>query len=118
MKLAESRSLGDYQPPEEIAENNPQFSVPTLRYLLRDRHENGLEDCCVRVGRRIFLHIPSLLAWLDGQRGGAESPSDPLVKLLLPEEALPEFEALTTQREKRAYVRAVFSAGIAARNAR
>lgn len=46
-----------------------KFNDHKLRYLLRNRDQNGLDDCVVERNGRLFVHDPSFLVWFasDGK---------------------------------------------------
>ena len=39
-----------------------------LRYLLRKRHENGLDECVFKVGRRLLIDEAKFIAWVASHR--------------------------------------------------
>jgi len=41
-----------------------------LRWLARNRFENGLADAFVKIGRKLYLNVPKFNIWLASQEGG------------------------------------------------
>lgn len=67
---ANDLSITDLKTIEGLVAENPQaFSVTTLRWQLRHRHENGLAICCVRAGKRILISKTRYETWLASQAG-------------------------------------------------
>lgn len=63
LPLSELRTI------EDLAAENPKIlSVPVLRWQMRHRDTNGLAACCVRVGRRVLIHLPGYERWLGSNR--------------------------------------------------
>jgi len=61
----DSFSLDDLNTVEELAAQYPKLlTVPTLRWQLRHRDENGLAPACVKGGKKLLLHRPTYEAWL------------------------------------------------------
>jgi hypothetical protein len=46
-----------------------KLSAATLRYQLRNRHENGLAAALVRIGRFDYIAEPAYNIWLSSQAG-------------------------------------------------
>lgn len=69
--MHETTQLQDFSTPEGLAKSHPQlFTLPQLRWALRFRHENGLDQHVTRMGRRIYINVPGFTEWF--QRQGRE----------------------------------------------
>lgn len=55
---------------KELSKIFPSFSEPSLRYLLFNAKQNGLDKCIRRIGRKILLNIPEFEGWINSQTGG------------------------------------------------
>ncbi len=55
----------------QVAENSAAFSEASLRWLIFNSKENGLESALVRVGRRVLIDQVRFNAWLESQRSAA-----------------------------------------------
>jgi len=52
----EEVKLDDLVTINELAKQFPNIlTVQTLRWHLRHRHQNGLDKCCVRLGKKLLL---------------------------------------------------------------
>lgn len=38
-----------------------------VRWALRFRYENGLAAHCIRMGRRLYIHVPGFVEWFQAQ---------------------------------------------------
>jgi hypothetical protein len=56
---------------ELVARYPKKFSKPQLQWQLRFRDENGLSECVVKFGRRLYIHRPSFAKWLASRRDAA-----------------------------------------------
>ena len=54
-----------------VAQENPDLSEDTLRWWIDQAHRNGFHKCVVRVGRNVYIHVPSLNRWLQDHVGAA-----------------------------------------------
>ena len=62
--------LGDLASIDQMVAENPEIlSVATLRWQLRHRTENGLDACCVQLGKKILISRTRYAAWVAGQFG-------------------------------------------------
>ena len=43
------------------------FSEGSLRYLLFNAQYNGLDKAIKRIGKKVLIHKPRFLAWLESQ---------------------------------------------------
>ena len=63
-------SLNDLMTIEGLTAVNPDiFTVSTLRWQLRHRHENGLANACVKAGKRLLISKSRYESWLASQTG-------------------------------------------------
>ncbi len=68
-----SLPLEDLHSIAELAAAFPKIlSVPTLRWQLRHRQDNGLAIACVPVGKRLLISKARYEAWLATQAEGAQ----------------------------------------------
>jgi hypothetical protein len=61
------QSLNDFQPPEAIAGQFPQFSESSIRWWLRERRNNGLAPHVRKIGKKVYLHVPGFMAWINSR---------------------------------------------------
>lgn len=65
-------ALDDLFTVEELAAKFPRLlSVPTLRWQLRHREQNGLAPACVPVGRKVLISRARYEQWLATRAGAA-----------------------------------------------
>ena len=70
----ESLALDDLHSVDELAAKYPKIlSVPTLRWQLRHRQENGLASACVPVGKKLLISKTRYESWLATQAEGARN---------------------------------------------
>lgn len=36
-----------------------------VAWLMRNRETNGLKHCVVKLGKRLYIHLPSFQSWLE-----------------------------------------------------
>jgi hypothetical protein len=53
---------------KQLAQENPAFTEASLRWLVFNARQNGLDAAIVRVGRRVLIDIQRLDAWLEARR--------------------------------------------------
>ena len=46
-----------------------KVKVGQIRWLARNRDENGLADAFVKIGRKLYLNLPKFNIWLGSQGG-------------------------------------------------
>lgn len=46
-----------------VEQHKDKFTEHQIRWWLRDREENGLDECVVKIGKRLYVHQPSFLRW-------------------------------------------------------
>lgn len=67
---ATALSLSDLFTVEALARKHAHIlSVPTLRWQLRHRDENGMARCCVAVGKKLLISETRYEQWLGAQAG-------------------------------------------------
>ena len=60
--------LSEFKTKQSLAEEYPDLITPyQLEWLLRHRHENGLDQCVRKLGKRLVIHLPSFVEWLAKQ---------------------------------------------------
>jgi hypothetical protein len=42
----------------------PQFTKNQLKWQLRDRASNGMDNCVKKLGKRLYIHIPKFSEWM------------------------------------------------------
>ena len=52
----------------QIADKYPIFTQPSLRWLIFNARENGLDDALIRIGRRVLIDLDRFERWLDAHR--------------------------------------------------
>lgn len=57
----------------QLCAAEPAFTPGGVRHLIFHAHTNGLAEAggIVRAGRRVLIHRPRLLAWLESGAGAA-----------------------------------------------
>lgn len=60
-------NLDDYQNLESITLKYPQITINQLRWIVANKERFQIEHAIKRIGKRLYLHIPSLLAWIESQ---------------------------------------------------
>lgn len=63
-KLSE---LDDYLHKDLIVKYFPQFTRNQLIWLEINRERFNLSHAIKRIGRKLYFHIPSLIAWIEKQ---------------------------------------------------
>jgi len=54
---------------KQLAEANPGvWTEASLRWLIYNARQNGLEKALLKVGRRVLIDVPEFERWLEGQR--------------------------------------------------
>ncbi len=53
---------------KQIAEANPAFTEASLRWLIYQSDQNGLDEVLVRVGRRVLFDMEKFNEWLEHRR--------------------------------------------------
>lgn len=65
--------LDDLRTVEQLAAERPDLlKVTTLRHQLRNRGENGLSRCCVRMGHKLLISKTRYQEWLGTRAEMAE----------------------------------------------
>lgn len=52
---------------KQVADNNPAFTIPSLRWLLFHRATNGLDACTVKIGKRVLIDPVAFEKWQIAQ---------------------------------------------------
>jgi len=53
---------------KQLAQENPAFTEASLRWLVFNARQNGLDAAIVRVGRRVLIDVQKLDVWLEARR--------------------------------------------------
>ena len=61
--------LNEFKTIDCFLEAYPQFTKSQIRWWLYERERNGFESVVSKVGRRIYLHVPSFYTWFKSQKG-------------------------------------------------
>lgn len=63
-------SLKEFVSVQGLVELYPHLiSENQLRWVLRDRQNNGLQPAVKKLGKKLMIHVPSFVAWLMKQEG-------------------------------------------------
>lgn len=60
---------------KQLAQTNPAFGEPSLRWLIHKRNENGFSRCVVKIGGRVLIDLVEFEAWLSSHRSGNSQDS-------------------------------------------
>lgn len=60
--------LDDYLDFPTFLQRNVQFKLGQLRWLVAMKKKNGLETAFHRIGRRLYIHVPTFLEWVRSQK--------------------------------------------------
>jgi len=52
----------------QTAEIYKSFSEGSLRYLIFNSKQNGLEKCLRRIGSKVLINLEQFDAWIDGHK--------------------------------------------------
>lgn len=50
---------------QQLCQRTPAFKEPTVRQLLFDRHENGLDKAVRHMGRKLLIDEEQFFRWID-----------------------------------------------------
>lgn len=65
-----AKSLDEFSTIEQLAANNPNLITENrLRWILRERHNNGLAPAVKKLGKNLLVHVPTFVTWLMQQEG-------------------------------------------------
>jgi hypothetical protein len=56
--------VNDWKTIEKFLEVHDQFQMNQLRWLLRDREDNGLDKAIRKIGKRIYIHDQLFADWM------------------------------------------------------
>jgi hypothetical protein len=51
----------------QFCQENPAFTIGSIRWLLFHRQTNGLEHAVIKIGRRLLIDEDKFFTWLDVQ---------------------------------------------------
>ncbi len=71
--LDQNYDLNEFKTIDCFLEVYPQFNKSQIRWWLNERERNGFSNVVSKVGRRIYLHIPSFYIWFKAQQGNSIS---------------------------------------------
>lgn len=60
-------NLSDWKTLDEVEQLYPHFKKTTLRWLLRNKHRNGLDQVVKKIGKFNYVHIPSFSIWISNR---------------------------------------------------
>jgi hypothetical protein len=61
--------LADFIPIWDLPLDFPAlFTKAKVQWMMRQRHENGLEKAIIKIGKTMYVHLPSLRDWVIKQR--------------------------------------------------
>ncbi len=63
--MMQSDSLDEYLDLKMFVARYPQFKIGQMRWLIVKKNENGLAPAISRIGRRLYIHVPSFLKWIQ-----------------------------------------------------
>ena len=67
MEKTQQNNLADYQSIQSITTSHPQISVNQIRWIVANKERFQIEHAIKRIGKRLYIHMPSLLAWIESQ---------------------------------------------------
>lgn len=59
--------LNEYLDLQTFIEQHPQFNLGQMRWFVVKKKENGLAPAIKRLGRRLYIHVPTFLNWVEAQ---------------------------------------------------
>ena len=62
-----SNGVSPYLTVKQCAERHPAFSEASLRHLLFFGEKNGFVRCIRRIGRRVLIHEPTFVDWVESR---------------------------------------------------
>ena len=69
--LEDYRTIDQLVSESKSRDDMPNISEASLRWLLRGREHNGFNKCVSKLGRKLIIHVPSFVNYLDEKRGCA-----------------------------------------------
>jgi len=69
-KIPTAKSLDEFSTIEQLAADNPDLiTINRLRWIIRDRQNNGLAPAVKKLGKNLLVHVPTFVSWLMQQKG-------------------------------------------------
>lgn len=63
-------AINDLYTIEGLVETNPEvLNVQLIRWQLRNRHDTGMDQCCIRAGKRVLISKSRYEQWLATRVG-------------------------------------------------
>jgi hypothetical protein len=59
--------LEEYLDIKSFIKQYPQFKEGQLRWFVVRKNELGLSGAIKRLGRRLYIHVPSFIRWVESQ---------------------------------------------------
>lgn len=59
--------LEDYKAISEIPKLNSSISMNQLRWITANKERYGISHAIKKIGRKLYIHVPSLIFWIDSQ---------------------------------------------------
>lgn len=63
----EDTILEEYLDLKAFIKKYPQFTEGQLRWIVVCKDKLGLSAAIKRVGRRLYIHVPSFIKWVESQ---------------------------------------------------
>jgi len=66
--------LSEFETPDSLVKiSGGKISLAQIRWALRFRNENGLNEAVVKMGKRLYIHRPTFMRWFaaGANRGAA-----------------------------------------------
>jgi len=72
--MTETDQLGKWATVRQVAEKYRIFSESSLRYLIFNSKQNGLEKCLRRIGAKLLINLKQFDQWIDShqEQGGVK----------------------------------------------
>lgn len=68
--ITTAKNLDEFSTIEQLAADNPNLITENrLRWILRERHNNGLAPAVKKLGKNLLVHVPTFVTWLMHQKG-------------------------------------------------
>lgn len=53
---------------KELSKLFPSFSEPSIRYLIFNAKQNGLQPCIRKIGKKILINLNDFNHWIDSHK--------------------------------------------------